>query len=321
MLPVLGIWLRDIGLEYESDFFEDVRRAHLDRNLAIWGEMRLVVGWLNEAGIEPVLLKGSALLAAGVYEDLGHRYLIDVDLLVGEEQVGVAAGLLRARGYGAEDRDAWGYFRHHYPPLSRPGSVAFEIHHRMGLARCERVLGAREVMAGSRAAVVDGMRVRIPCPEHLVAHLVLHSQLQGAYNERVWPPMRAFVDLAMLQRKYGEGLEWGRVVERFRRAGCYRLLALHLMRVEEVLGPGFRERVKVDAVTRVLWKRRQVLRARPWLRYWDAGYMFGTVLGKRLAVLRGVLGTRAGLRHVLGQVVAPGNYLRLWTDLMEGRGR
>ena len=63
---------------------------------------------------------------------------------------GEPGGLLLVRGYEAEERDGWGYFRHHYPPLSRPWSVAFEIHYRMGMGEVVRapVEGGRVMGAG-----------------------------------------------------------------------------------------------------------------------------------------------------------------------------
>ena len=319
LLPALFGLIGEVAPPEIARFLAEVESANRERNEVILGELKAAVELLNAAGIEPVLLKGSAYFATGVYGDPAHRYLVDVDLLVADEQR--AASVLLAHGYVAEDRDAWGHFRHHYPPLRSPRAVSFELHHRMGLPRCEKVLTAREVLEGASHHDLEGVRVRIPCAEHLLTHLIVHSQLQCAYNERIWPPLRALWDLALMERRFGAELNWDGVMARFQAAGCYRLAALHVMQVEAALKPGLSARPRIDGLTRALWLRREAIRKVPALRYADPAYMYATVLGRRMALLRNAIGTRAGIRHLLGQVAAPGNYARLWTDLIEGRGR
>ena len=58
-----------------AGFLLAVESANRERNQAIVSELKAAVALLNGVGIQPVLLKGLAYLKAGVYEDLGHRYL------------------------------------------------------------------------------------------------------------------------------------------------------------------------------------------------------------------------------------------------------
>jgi hypothetical protein len=323
VLPALAGQSRgwELAPAEHAALFENVESANRERNAEIRTELEHTVRLLNAAGIAPVLLKGAAYFACGVYEDPAERYLLDLDLLVSEEEYGKAVSALREGGYIAEDRDPFGMFKHHYPALARPGRAAVEIHRSIGYSQCEKLLPAREILAGSLPCGRDGLQMRVPSPEHLAIHLIAHSQLQHPYNERISPPLRALRDLALLHRRFGAEIGWERVKARFAARGYSRLLALHLMQAEIELRPGLPVEMRVDAATRFLWWRRRAIQKRPGLRYFDPAFMYGTVLARRLRVMRRMLGTRDGVRQLMGQVFSPAGYARLWADLIGGRGR
>src|ERR1700710_2363712 len=76
------------------DFLRSVELLNAERNDAILKELKLAVRLLNGVHIEPVLLKGAAYLATGVYKTPAARYLADVDLLIPEGQLTQAAQVL-----------------------------------------------------------------------------------------------------------------------------------------------------------------------------------------------------------------------------------
>ena len=315
-LPALSSALAE-GLELSlpsdvSDFLASVLTLNRERNALIREETATAARLLNDHGIEPVLLKGLAYLATGVYKDPGARFLLDIDLLVPEAQLDRAAQILKDNGYFEDDSDRFGHFRHHHPQLSRPGSPAIEIHHRLGMGRCGSLLPAREVIARSVPFDLDGARVRVPCPEHLMTHLIMHSQMQHPYHERIWPPVRAMYDLIQLQRS--ASIDWN-IVEKSD------LLILHLLDVRTELGfhPPLSLRRTVLIQLRQL--RRRLIRQFPLLRYLDPIYMFSEICTRRVRVLRNVLTTRNGLKYLLEQLSACDLYHRFLTDVLEGRGR
>ena len=65
-----------------SDFLEAIRELNGDRNRQLLRETETLAAILNQAGIEPVLLKGAAYLTTEVYADPASRLLQDIDLLV-----------------------------------------------------------------------------------------------------------------------------------------------------------------------------------------------------------------------------------------------
>jgi hypothetical protein len=322
-LPVLAALAQD-GLEIcppaeISDLLKAVLSLNRERNDHIWHELKVCVQLLNEIGIHPVLLKGAAYMACGLYSEPGARYLQDVDLLLPETQLHKAVEYLLANGYAIDETDTFGRFRHHHPQLNR-GSVSIELHHKLGLGSCHSILPAKEVIECSTFAELDGVRLRVPSPTHLAMHLVMHSQLLHPYNERIWPPLRALYDLVQLQQRFGPSIQWAVVRERFRGAGQDGLLLLHLLDARDALGFKLPFPGGITLLTRLRQFRRSILRHLPTLRYLDPVYMFSTLFTRRLRVMRNVLATPGGARHLVSKLFAPGIYQRLFLDVIEGRG-
>jgi hypothetical protein len=303
-----------------SDFLSSVESLNAERNEAILGEVKLAIRLLNEIGIQPLLLKGAAYLATGVYNIQAARYLADVDLLITDAQINVAAQTLMQNGFQLAENDPFARYRHHYPPLMRPGAVHFELHHTLTIRNTGILLPAREMIEASITVDLNGIQVRVPSPEHMMTHLIMHSQLQHPYNERIWPPIKAMYDLVLLQRRFGNEINWHRILDRFRAVGHYDTLALHVMRVQNVLGfqPPFQ--IQLTAALRLAWCRRQMLRRFPRLRYVDPVYMFSIGIGRRLPLLFNILLTRHGLSCLCDELLKPRIYERFFEDILKGRG-
>lgn len=249
---------------------------------------------------------------------LGTDILMDIDLLVAEEQQEAAIEILVRNGWAADKLDRFSGFRHHSPPLRRPSSVWIEIHHGLGTGVCERVLPAREAIEMSGAAELDGLHVRVPAPQDLLAHLIMHSQIQHMHDQRIWPPVRAMADLLFLDRRFGPDLRWDSVADRFRAAGRYGVFALHLLQVRDCLGLALPPRVRLNPFLRLCRYHRKTLQRHPKLRYFDPFYMLPMALAHRLRRLCKILATRNGARYMLSQILAPENYARLCGDLVKG---
>jgi hypothetical protein len=326
LLPLLNTRFTQLQLSPRippdvADFLSAVEDLNRERNDHILNEVKFAAQLLNEAGIEPILLKGVAYLALGVYPNPATRYLRDVDLLLPEMQLEKALDILVRKGFEPDYSDQFGQFRHHRPPMRRVGSVFIEVHHCLCLSKCGSLLPASELIERSVAYDLDGVRVRVPCPEDLFTHLIMHSQIQHPYNERIWPPLRAMYDLDLLLRRFRDVIEWRSIERRFRAAGQFGLLVLHLCQVNETLGASAPCQFRMNSLTRLRWLRRKLLRRMPMLRYADPIYMFSTVLIRRLRVLGSMFRKPNGLRHLVRQLLTAGVYRRFAADVVEGRGR
>lgn len=332
VLPTVVSRIRELGLDTLappeiSDFLTAVEYLNRERNAAILAELQAVVGLLNEFDIEPVLLKGAAYLVCGVYSDPAQRYLMDIDLLIPASQLPLAVTILKENGFEPDKRDRFGRFRHHHPPLRRSEFASFELHHSLGMGPCTRLLPAHEVRKRSLAWELDCIpglppaHARLPCPEHLITHLILHSQIQHPYHERIWPPLRALYDLLLLRDHFGDPTLWVDVERRFRRARRRGLLVLHLLDAKQSLGVEFPVVLRHTLFTHLRRLRRNVLRNNPRLRYIDPLYMFLSILARRLRIFRNILRNPAEWIYVFSQLLEFPVYRRLLSDLVLGRGR
>lgn len=325
LLPAVSLALRDrIDLPLPSDvsgFLSAIASLNLERNESIRLEAESVVALLNRIGIEPVLLKGSAYLVLGVFANPAERYLVDVDLLIPKERIEAAAALLIENGFVRDDTDRFGRFRHHHPPLRRPGCVSVEIHHTLGMGPSGSILPAQEVLARATPCSFGSSRARVPCPDHLAIHLVLHSQLLHSYNERIWPPLRALYDLVNLQNRFAESIDWASVSRRFRSSGHYGTLALHLRDVHDALALDPPIGTRLGGITRLRWHRRRLLRRWVKLRYFDPVYMLSIVCTRRLLILSSAVSRPREWKYLLSEVLRIDVYRRLISDVVTGCGR
>jgi Uncharacterised nucleotidyltransferase len=323
MLPGLYRRMKGLGEEVPAEtgvFLQAVEDMNRERNERILDDALAIARVLNEIGIEPVFLKGAAYLVEDVYPGLGCRYLCDLDLLIPASRPDAVQALER-EGYRRDTSDSMAAFRHHHPQLQRPraedgsGSAPVELHHSLSQGAAQRLLSGEEVFHDSRLVERRGVRIRIPSPEHLVTHLILHSQIHHCYSERIWPPLRAMLDLAMLDRRFGSGLDWAAVRKRFRRHGEEHTLVLHLLQVNRALGMPLPFAIEPGWVVRARWMRRLALNRHPRLRFVDPVYLSFSILSRRVRFLQSVVAAPGGLRQATRVLMRRGFYRRLLAEI------
>jgi hypothetical protein len=329
LLPALHQRLSENGIKAPAevaDFLALVEDLNAERNARILDEMWGIARLLNAVGIEPLALKGAAILLGGMYPRPGCRYLCDLDILVPRSQVALAAETLERDGYRQDDRDALARFRHHHPPLQKPranedhpedgsGSAPLELHHSLGHGLSRRLLSGEEMLNSSSVLERNGARIRIPSPEHLVTHLILHSQLHHSYSERIWAPPRAMYDLATLNRHFGSALNWELVRERFRANGQELTLALHLLQTERTLGMPLPLAFDLGWAGRLRWARRKALNKWPGMRLIDPVYLTSSTLSRRMQFLRSITEAPGGWKYATRVLFRPGFYRRIFAEI------
>jgi hypothetical protein len=102
----------------QSERLQSFYYQTLSFNLQLMRELKEVLHLLNEKKIRVVLLQGVDLLQQ-VYDDIGLRPMLDIDLWVLPEDYNSLIGILISRGY---QRDPI------YPNIYRKGSTIFDLH-------------------------------------------------------------------------------------------------------------------------------------------------------------------------------------------------
>ena len=78
--------LNTLPMELES-YLKEITDLNRERNQQLLAEAQQISQWFQEANIDHVFLKGTAMLASGYYEDLGERMVGDIDILVEESSL------------------------------------------------------------------------------------------------------------------------------------------------------------------------------------------------------------------------------------------
>jgi len=113
VLPALYCGLHEKKLlqlipEDLSAYLAEITSINRNRNLTILNEVKQISQLFHTNNIDHVFLKGSALLAANYYDDLGARMIGDIDILVAPNQLQKAHDLLIKEGY-KEGKTSFGY--------------------------------------------------------------------------------------------------------------------------------------------------------------------------------------------------------------------
>jgi hypothetical protein len=213
-------------------YFGSILTLNRLRNEALLNSLERVVGALNAAGIEPMLLKGAAHLVDGLYPSPGLRLMGDLDILVAQDRAENAVTALRAIGFAAVNEGLPA--SHHHLPRMQDGAVCVEVHTR--IEHREDAVPAPWFCEQARTASFRGLAVRLPEPTRSVGHNVVHGQLNHAHYQRGTVELRQLLDLAMIRARDESRIDWGLLDRRFGAAGLGHVLATYLNFAEVFFG-------------------------------------------------------------------------------------
>lgn len=215
MLATLACRLESADLPpHVASLFADQRAAaKVATAQALW-EAEMARRSLDPAGVEFVLLKGTAYAAAQLSCAAG-RQIGDLDILVPWHDIGRAENLALIDGWEWVKQDAYddAYYRdhmHELPPLiHKDRDRMIDVHHTI-LPRTHRATPDALALVGDAVKTPGGFRVLNPADMlcHCAAHLIADGDLQGG--------LRNLWDFHCLTRDFAAadpGL-WGRLEKR-----------------------------------------------------------------------------------------------------------
>lgn len=168
------------GAMAPADVLAAFAEQHAARRAAQRRALVDLVGMLNGAGFEPILLKGARALWLDREPQRGMR---DFDLLIPGAAAIEANAYLKTQGFAPLPEARERPNRHHLDLLFRddlPGWI--EIHRRGGNPYAEAFLPTREIVAAARPALRDGARAAVlPDAEHAWHGLVHHQFGHSAF--------------------------------------------------------------------------------------------------------------------------------------------
>lgn len=180
-------------------------------NLLLLARLEQALDRLREAGVVPVVLKGSDTLHR-FYNGLDERALDDVDLLVGRADLLPALEALESAGWTAPPEPRRTHFirSSHHLPLTSPGPVTvdFELHWNLAQER-RYAVDVDRMLAAALPTEIAG-RAALRLEDHdAAAHLLIHH-----FSHYLGRGLKGLVDLRQLIAT--PGFSWARVAGRIR---------------------------------------------------------------------------------------------------------
>lgn len=193
-----------------ADYLEGVLFLNRERNESILNGLASTLKALDAAGIRPVLLKGGAAIASGLYPDHAMRIIGDIDLLITPFQAEHAARLLASRGFLSFQSSEINYSTHHHlaPQHDPRAGLVIELHIRPLLNQWRQFIDIQAMIAQAYPVPFRGGSVLIPSPTHSVVHNIVHSQLSDKNYVRHRLDARQMLELVALIYRYGEEIDW-----------------------------------------------------------------------------------------------------------------
>jgi hypothetical protein len=227
------------------DYFAAVRLLTGQQAEVLLALSAEIVSALHGMGARPVLLKGAAALAQGLYPSRDLRLMTDVDVLIAHSKMTESTAALALLGYRdrrrrplvpdfpTEDPQAAPSEQYHVGLVHRPTGIRVELHHAVSVPQFAALLSAQDALDRATSLSANGIMFSVLAPTDRVVHHVLHAQLhhpylhhQGVQNAIV--DLRQLVDLAILVDAFGSDIDWADVEFRFSSNGYANVLADYL---------------------------------------------------------------------------------------------
>ena len=224
-------------------------------------EVRRVGEALAAVGVEAVLLKGAAYVAAGHAAATG-RLFTDIDILVPKRALPAVEASLMQHGWATTHHSPYDqrYYRewmHELPPMRhvRRGTV-LDVHHAI-LPETARLHPASRLLLEAARPVVGEPGLRVLSPPDMV----LHSMTHLFHNEEMSRGLRDLSDIDLLLREFaGAPAFWNDLSQRAGRLGLTRPLYYGLRYSRRLLG--------TPVPASVLAGLQPAAPAAPWLQDW-----------------------------------------------------
>lgn len=205
-------------------------------NTILTSELSKLQRQLSDYHTKVIVLKGLALVST-IYDDLGFRYIGDIDILAKPADWHLINETLHSQGYVGEKN-----FNLLKPTELRDYTLTFRTlnFQKHGLMDFKIDLHFNPIHIGNiedtdlwmkmMTMQQEDTEIHCLCPEHQLAHLCVHL------NHHSYALLKWFVDIYALLHKYQEILDWNYIAKKFRNTGTGVSIYYGLMLTTELFG-------------------------------------------------------------------------------------
>ena len=165
--------------------WEPAYRRTLYRNQLMLQEAAPLIRSLEDAGIETLLLKGTALILR-YYEDAGLRPMADLDVMVRRDQLPLACERLATQSWvSPQQPDPTTLAAAHSAPFNRPGASPLDLHWRL-LEDEAPAPGDQALWARAAPVELFGVPTRALGATDQLLHVLAHGSRWSADRSHRW---------------------------------------------------------------------------------------------------------------------------------------
>jgi len=279
------------------DSLRSRHRRQVVFTLAMTAELLRVIPLLQQSGIGALAIKGPAL-SARAFGDPAMRRFADLDLLVRQEHMALAAKALCAAGYQSRIKPESiraGKIPGEYLFWRPHTRIILELHTELTFRHFPRPIPLENYFLRQTSLFLDGYAVPVLAAEHEFLLLAVH----GAKD--FWARLMWVSDVAAMVHNCPE-LDWSILRESAAEVGATRMLRMALLLSERTLGVRVPDQMKQE-VARDSGCARLVTQIETWLPY--AGYVIPSVAQRALFRFRMGGSGMAGARYLARLLFSP----------------
>mgnify|MGYP001246235030 CR=1 FL=1 len=202
MLPAIYNNLKNKNLDKFTDpelikYLKSISEINFNRNNLLLNDVYKINKILNQAQINHVFLKGSALLAGGYYPSINERMIGDIDILVENKKLNETIKKLKDIGYYKITEISQINDRH-YPRLANKKSkFALEVHSKVLNKNYNNLLKTDKILKNKNFIE----NIPIPSNNDLLIHCILNYQINDGGNKLTNYNFKSMYDISRILKK------------------------------------------------------------------------------------------------------------------------
>ena len=222
--PALWISLMDKGLHEDLPdelrcYLSGLHNLNVQRNGLIKQQAEEIITSLNRVGIEPILLKGGAVLLTNAFSDFGTRIMEDLDIMVLGTDVEQSWKTLSSLGYrNHESNEEVDERSHHLPNMIRDGEpAAIELHTQL-FDRYDRtmVLTSADCFREAVSIKTKSLSYKVLSLPHFIIHNIVHIEVHHLHFYSGKISLRQLLDFAFISDTQSDAVDWESIEDRMK---------------------------------------------------------------------------------------------------------
>jgi hypothetical protein len=213
-----------------KNYLSGLYNLNLRRNGLIKKQAEEIIKSLNKVGIEPLLLKGAALLFTNAFSNIGARIQADLDIMVLATDVEESRKTLSALGYRGHGPDAPEWL-HHLPPMIRDGEPAAIELHRQPFHRKHgdiKILTAEDCFNQATAIKTMSLFFKVLSVPHFIIHNIIHCEVQDRLFYKGNISIRRLLDFAVILYTHPDAIDWKSIEGKLKEHGLRHIYRSYL---------------------------------------------------------------------------------------------